>query len=146
MKSKQATTPPSAAAVALEIVFTVEQANRALVLVRRVVRDLVASYAELMRMRTQRQESAVNVGRAGELPQLQSEIDAAVERLNQLHHELTAIGCVLKDWASGLVDFPATYQGRRIWLCWRLGEETVTHWHDTDAGFAGRQPIGPDMT
>jgi hypothetical protein len=28
-----------------------------------------------------------------------------------------------------------------ILLCWKLGEEKITHWHSTTEGFAGRKPI-----
>lgn len=40
-----------------------------------------------------------------------------------------------------LVDFPSMRDGREIYLCWQEGEEEITHWHDVDAGFAGRQPL-----
>jgi len=48
---------------------------------------------------------------------------------------------VLRDIATGLLDFPALAAGRPVWLCWRLGEERVEHWHAIDDGFAGRQPL-----
>jgi hypothetical protein len=51
------------------------------------------------------------------------------------------VGCVLKDWRTGLVDFPGVHHGRRVWFCWRLGEPTVAYWHDLDEGYAGRRPI-----
>lgn len=41
----------------------------------------------------------------------------------------------------GLLDFPTSYRGRWVYLCWRMGEDEVGHWHDVDAGFRGRQPI-----
>lgn len=41
----------------------------------------------------------------------------------------------------GLLDFPTTYAGRWIYLCWRAGEPRVSAWHEVDGGFAGRQPI-----
>jgi hypothetical protein len=44
---------------------------------------------------------------------------------------------------AGLVDFPGKIAGRRVFLCWRLGEQAVEYWHDVDAGFAGRQPLVP---
>ncbi len=47
----------------------------------------------------------------------------------------------VKDITSGLVDFPFIREGRIVYLCWRMTEDTITHWHETDAGFAGRQPI-----
>jgi hypothetical protein len=31
---------------------------------------------------------------------------------------------------------------REVYLCWRLGEPEVMYWHELDAGFAGRQPLG----
>ena len=42
---------------------------------------------------------------------------------------------------AGLVDFPGEMDGRLIYLCWRLGEPSIQHWHEIDAGFAGRQPL-----
>lgn len=44
----------------------------------------------------------------------------------------------------GLVDFPTTWEGRWVLLCWRRGEPAVSAWHEVDAGFAGRQPITPE--
>jgi hypothetical protein len=28
-----------------------------------------------------------------------------------------------------------------VYLCWKLGEDRITWWHEVDAGFAGRQPL-----
>ncbi len=44
---------------------------------------------------------------------------------------------------DGLVDFPTTYQGRWVYLCWHVGERELKHWHEIDTGFQGRQPITP---
>ncbi|HEY7818340.1 MAG TPA: DUF2203 family protein, partial [Vicinamibacteria bacterium] len=38
-----------------------------------------------------------------------------------LHDEITAHGCHLKDVESGLVDFPTLWEGREVYLCWKLG-------------------------
>lgn len=54
---------------------------------------------------------------------------------------LQGIGVELKNIEYGIVDFPTRMFGRDVYLCWRLGEESVSYWHDTDAGFAGRQPL-----
>ena len=32
-------------------------------------------------------------------------------------------------------------EGRRVYLCWKLGEPEVLYWHDLEAGFQGRQPL-----
>jgi hypothetical protein len=50
-------------------------------------------------------------------------------------------GIVLRDIATGLLDFPALAAGRQVWLCWCLGETRVGFWHPTDEGYAGRRPL-----
>ena len=55
--------------------------------------------------------------------------------------KLEKTGCVLKDLEQGLVDFYCKFEGRDIFLCWKLGEEKVKAWHEVDDGFAGRKPI-----
>jgi hypothetical protein len=53
-------------------------------------------------------------------------------------------GILLRDPETGLVDFPAEREGRRVFLCWRLGEDDVAWYHDERAGFSGRRPLeGP---
>ena len=59
-------------------------------------------------------------------------------------NELADIGCELKDWENGLVDFPARMHRRDVCLCWKLGEAQITQWHEVYAGFAGREPITAD--
>lgn len=50
-------------------------------------------------------------------------------------------GIQLKDADTGLVDFPGRLGARTVLLCWRDGEAAIAHYHDADAGFAGRKPI-----
>ncbi len=50
-------------------------------------------------------------------------------------------GVILRDPESGLIDFPAEREGRVVYLCWQLGEDRITHWHEPETGFAGRQPL-----
>ena len=145
MNPRKTTTPARPTGSRPETCFTVDQANRALVLVRKVVADIVGRYARLLELRTRRCKLAATFGTRTQIKQLQREIELSVEQLNHLHQELRAIGCVLKDWAGGLVDFPATYRGRKVWLCWRLGEPAVSHWHELHAGFVQRRAIGPDF-
>ncbi len=47
----------------------------------------------------------------------------------------------VKDLDRGLVDFPAIQAGREVFLCWELEEDDITHWHDLDSGFAGREKL-----
>lgn len=50
-------------------------------------------------------------------------------------------GILLRDPDTGLIDFPAERDGRRVFLCWRLGEDAVAWYHDEEAGFSGRRPL-----
>jgi hypothetical protein len=56
--------------------------------------------------------------------------------------ELREREIVLRDLDRGLVDFPALRDGREVYLCWEEGEDEIGFWHDPDAGFAGRCPLG----
>jgi hypothetical protein len=47
----------------------------------------------------------------------------------------------LRDPQTGLVDFPGEREGRRVWLCWQLGEDRVGFWHELETGFIGRRPL-----
>ena len=42
---------------------------------------------------------------------------------------------------SGIVDFPTTFEGRWVYLCWQRSEPRITHWHELDTGFRGRQEL-----
>jgi hypothetical protein len=55
--------------------------------------------------------------------------------------EIDSIGVQVKDLDIGLLDFPCEVEHQTILLCWKLGEKSITHWHGTDEGFAGRKPI-----
>jgi hypothetical protein len=50
-------------------------------------------------------------------------------------------GILIRDPDTGLIDFPAERDGKRVFLCWRLGEDRVGWYHDEQTGFAGRQPL-----
>ena len=121
--------------------FTLEQAERALVLVRRIVRDIVQRHAELLRLRDEIEDLGNSAATADAIAALRSRGERLTSALNRLHGELIEIGCELKDWTVGLVDFPALHEGREVLLCWRLDEDAIRHWHELDSGFGGRLPI-----
>lgn len=122
--------------------FTVEDANRTLPLVRRIVGDAVRDYwrwqekvrefeaAALSRTLDQPNEDADRLER--EALELAREIEGYVAEIKQ-------IGVQMKGLDSGLVDFPGELDGRPVLLCWQLGEDSVRYWHHQETGFAGRQ-------
>jgi hypothetical protein len=50
-------------------------------------------------------------------------------------------GIVVRDIDRGLIDFPAVREGEEIYLCWELGEASISWWHPLDGGYRGRQPL-----
>jgi hypothetical protein len=59
--------------------------------------------------------------------------------------EINAIGVQVKDLDIGLLDFPCRMNGEIVLLCWKMGEPTISHWHSTEDGYAGRRPIDDRM-
>ena len=126
-------------------VFTWEEANRTLPLVRRIVDDIRAAH-EALQPPLERFRRLVEASReAGtEARALRRELDERAKKLNAFVDELSDVGCHFKGFDEGLVDFYSMRDGRPVLLCWRAGEPEVGHWHDIDAGFAGRRPIPID--
>jgi hypothetical protein len=52
-----------------------------------------------------------------------------------------SLGVEVKDIDQGLVDFRGTVGTTPAYLCWKEGEERITHWHPLEGGFAARRPI-----
>ncbi len=67
--------------------------------------------------------------------------DKALQAIKDCLAEIEATGAQVKDMDNGLLDFPCVVDGETILLCWKLGEERITHWHGLEEGFAGRKPI-----
>ena len=119
--------------------FTIDQANRMLPLVRKIVQDIVDDYARWQKLVKALDVSAASSPRdAGELDRLQRDIQTIAETIDRYVGELNELGVEIKGMDVGLVDFPGEMGGRPVCLCWRLGEPAVAHWHERDAGFAGR--------
>lgn len=128
--------------------FTVEQANRTLPLVRRIVEDVVREFRLW-----EEALAELDLTVSGTHPDftdpraiaLEKKIQRLARDLDGFQAEIEAIGIQLKDRRTGLIDFPSELDGRPVLLCWRLGEPSVQFWHDADSGFAGRQPLSPTL-
>ncbi|MGH7673819.1 MAG: DUF2203 domain-containing protein [Gemmatimonadales bacterium] len=128
--------------------FTLSQANATLPLVRRIVADITALYpdwADLVhRYELVAAPARPEKGESAEQVELRERIEDVARRINGFLRELEQVGCVFKGFNEGLVDFHGQLDGRDILWCWKQGEDEIRHWHEVEAGFAGRQPI-PEM-
>ena len=107
--------------------FTQEEAERTLPLVRRIVGDILAAAG---RMRSLAEGDADR-----------ADLESA---LAEHFEELEEIGCLYKDWSFsvGLVDFPAEIDGEPVFLCWRSDEPELAYYHRIDEGYSGRRRLG----
>jgi hypothetical protein len=126
--------------------FTVEDANRTLPLVRRIVSDVVRDYWRWQE-KVQEFEEVAATRHADEpneeADRLELEAQQLARDIEGYLAEIRSLGVEMKGFDSGLVDFPAEIDGRPVLLCWQLGEDSVRYWHDEHAGFAGRRPLVP---
>lgn len=76
-----------------------------------------------------------------QLARRKAEREKAIQRIKDAIAEIDSTGVQVKDLDVGLLDFPCKVEGEIILLCWKLGEDKITHWHNTTEGFAGRKPI-----
>ena len=125
--------------------FTLAEANRTLPLVRRIVGDITALYPKwrdlVYRYELVAAQAKPEWGESAEQLELRHEIEGVAREINDYLVELDQVGCVFKGFEQGLVDFHGTLEGRDILWCWKIGEPAIEHWHEVEAGFAGRQPV-----
>ncbi|HEV2706235.1 MAG TPA: DUF2203 domain-containing protein [Pyrinomonadaceae bacterium] len=122
--------------------FSVEEANALLPTVRRIAQAIQRAHSRLKASQSAAREAAEAAAQGGGgMPDGALYVEALVA-LAERTGELEALGVQLKDFERGLVDFPSLREGRVVLLCWQLGEgDRVEWWHETEAGFAGRQPL-----
>jgi hypothetical protein len=83
-------------------------------------------------------------GDAPKVAALKVELRKRIERYENGWADVTALGAVVKDPNVGLVDFYGRVDGRLVWFCWRLGEESLRYYHDLDADFSKRRALRPE--
>jgi len=106
--------------------FTPEEAERSLPLVRRIVADVLSTASRIRELEPEDPRSQ----------SLGTELDGYLGELEEM-------GCYFKDWSYsvGLVDFPAVIDGETVFLCWRSDEKELGFYHRIEDGFQGRRPL-----
>ena len=119
-------------------IFTPQEANQMLPLVRKVVADILSLGHQIRALSA----------KIGTDAQDDPEVIKLMDQLEEYFEELEALGCSYKDWnfSVGLVDFPCVIEGQEVYLCWRSDEEELEYYHEADSGYAGRKPIPPSSS
>lgn len=127
--------------------YTVEEANATLPLLRLILRDVTALASQLREYheRAKKYEGRkLDADHQEELDALLADFERGRAQMLAYEKELAPLQVEIKDYFTGLVDFPCRMDGHEVYLCWKLDEPEVAHWHELDAGYAGRQKLGPD--
>jgi len=128
--------------------FTLQDAQMLLPTLESLLRSAISSKKLIEDVDTEMQDLAHRVFLNGgtlinvvEVARRKAEREKAVQRAKDAIAEIHSTGVQVKDIDIGLLDFPCKVEGEILLLCWKLGEEKITHWHSTEEGFAGRKPI-----
>jgi hypothetical protein len=122
--------------------FTVEEANALLPVVRPLAERIRRTYRRVTSAQEEARRAAEGAARGGGGMMGGAAYVEALAGLAECAGRLDELGVQLKDYERGLVDFPAEREGNIVLLCWHPGEgDQIEWWHDLEGGFAGRQPL-----
>jgi len=128
--------------------FTLDEAQSLLPVLESLLRTAIAAKKQIEEFEAEQQALQHRIFLNGgtfvdivPLARRKAERTKAEQRAKDALAEIDSIGVQVKDLNIGLLDFPCDVEGEKVLLCWKLGEKSITHWHGTQEGFAGRKPI-----
>jgi hypothetical protein len=122
--------------------FTVEEANDLIPVIRPKLEQIRAFYEKIALYRGSAKAAAASAEFGGGGMESGSNYVKLLYQIGKLTTEIGELGVQMKDYSRGLIDFPSWRDGRVVLLCWQLGEpDEIEWWHEVEAGFAGRQPL-----
>lgn len=127
--------------------YAIDEANGILPDVERILTALRDQREELIELRDRvvaaspPDDETPTPGAAEQVRLLRLGMQGLIDQMQAGVARLVEMDITLRDIATGLIDFPALVSGRPIWLCWRLGEADVAHWHPHDEGYDTRRPL-----
>jgi hypothetical protein len=127
--------------------FTLDEANAALVELRPVVERMVEHRRKLTAAQALQAELVTRVASNGgdmapsDLRDAAETIQSEATAIAECAEKIDAAGAQVKSLEEGLLDFPAKRGDEVVLLCWKLGEDEIGYWHGVDEGFAGRKPL-----
>lgn len=127
-------------------VFTLEEANALLPKLTAMIRDLQGKREKILSLEVEIDalEIVTEKDDGGASPVMSKKVDEYTRTMAAFYGLVDGVhetGCFLKDLDLGLIDFYAMQNKRGVFLCWKLGEMKISHWHDVDKGFASREKI-----
>lgn len=130
--------------------FTRDEAEALLPRVESLLREIQTLREQVVELEERLAELRVKLMSNGhqhgdEMQRTQASLMSASAEITRRVRNIAALGVLVKDLDTGLIDFPTLRGGREVYLCWRLGEGSrIAWWHEVDSGFAGRQRLEND--
>ncbi|MEM0320965.1 MAG: DUF2203 domain-containing protein [Thermoprotei archaeon] len=124
--------------------FTPESANMILPEVRNIVEKIILKQTEIDSIRDNLEAPTTSGSKVFDQVTMRIRLEMLYSELAELVVNLQEKGCLLKDIYEGLVDFPALRLGEEVYLCWKIGEQSVDHWHGVYEGFMYRKRVVSD--
>ena len=132
--------------------FTPDEVNRLIPRLTELMETAIERHGQALALQERLRDDRARVSASGGERRDAMDWKARAERLDglgievrQLLQDVQAMGGVVKDLETGLVDFPGRGSvgpgGPVVNLCWKLGEDAVRFWHGMDEGFAQRKPL-----
>lgn len=121
--------------------YTPQTANKALVEVKHLFEDIVMQKNHVVGLQEELQAIIDSGSPFERFIMKKQELNSAVASLYKAIEHLEATGVIIKSVDEGLLDFPSRRFDEEVWLCWKVGENTVKFWHGKDEGFMGRKPL-----
>jgi hypothetical protein len=127
--------------------FTLDEANAALVELRPVVESMVEHRRRLTAAQRRQTELVTRVASNGgdmapsDLTDVAETIQSEANAISECADQINAAGAQVKSLEEGLLDFPAERGDEVVLLCWKLGEDEIGYWHGLDEGYAARKRL-----
>ena len=121
--------------------FTLEEANALVPWLEEKFRRQELIRQEYIALQERLSELAKDSGSDDETAKITANAELFARQIEEGVEDILDRGVIVRDVATGLVDFPSQREGREIYLCWICGEERIDFWHETNRGFSHRQRL-----
>ncbi len=131
--------------------ISIEESNRMLPLLRKIVEDITTKWETIIFKRTELEclEKGIDAGdevlspdeRKARVEAIKQDLNFQIDKINSYIREVEDLGCFVEEFKRGIINFPSLYNGRKVFLCWTFGEESVCHWHELDETYNDRVRI-----
>lgn len=127
-------------------ILSLDEANRMIPLLDKIVRDLMSTWDSIIQKRTELEmlekgPEARDGSRQEQVQELKGDLNRLIDRINGYIREVEELGCFVEEFKRGIVNFPSLYVGRKVFLCWKPGDEQIKYWHELDESYNERSTI-----